>query len=424
MNLHFSKTKLANGLRIITAPMHDTHAVAVLILVKVGSRYETDEQAGLSHFLEHMFFKGTKRRPSYLDVSKELDGLGANFNAFTSEELTGFFVQTAADHFHDALDILADMLLEGTLPETEVAKERGVITEELNMYLDMPQSHVADLAKKLQFGKNPLGRPVIGTRSTIQATTRPQLLDYKHNFYQPSAMVVAVAGAGDQGSWVKKIASYFGSLKDNPRRQYQHFAQYQKTAQVVLGSRKTDQAHFVITLPSLPRNDDRRYALKAATNLLGGMMSSRLFDEIREKRGLAYYVNASVEEYEDTGALYVRAGVPVPKIEQAIEVVVKELKKLTNQKVGKDELARSKENIKGRTYLDLEDSLSVAQFLAEQELLLDKLEQPDELVAKVAAVKDSDILELCSQLIKRQHFNLAIVGPYKNREHFLKIINS
>ncbi len=421
MSLHYSKTQLKNGLRIITAPKHDTNAVAVLILVKVGSRYETEAQAGLSHFLEHMFFKGTRKRPTYLHVSKELDGLGANFNAFTSEEYTGFYVQTSGDHFDQALDVLADMLLNGTLPEAEVLKERDVITEELNMYLDMPQSHVADLAKRTLFGQNPLGRPIIGYRETITATTREELINYKETFYQPPAMLVAVAGSGKPEHWRAMVEGYFGKLPTATSPGYEQFRSGQ-APRTIIGNKKTDQAHFVLGLPSLARSDSRRYTLRVLNNALGGMMSSRLFTEIREKRGLAYYVGSGSDEYEETGAFFIRAGVPTTKVEEAIKIARKELEKITKTKLRSEELSRAKENIKGRTYLELEDSFAVASFLAEQELFLDTIEQPEELIARIEAVTASDIIKLARELISPELLRLAVVGPYEDKTPFEKLL--
>jgi len=422
MPLHFSKTQLKNGLRIITAPKHDTNAVAVLILVKVGSRYETEKQAGLSHFLEHMFFKGTKKRPTYLHVSKELDGLGANFNAFTSEEYTGFYVQTSGDHFDQALDVLADMLLNGTIPEAEVIKERGVITEELNMYLDMPQSHVADLAKRTLFGQNPLGRPIIGYRETIATTTREHLINYKQSFYQPPAMLVAVAGAGKPEHWRGMVEDHFGRLNASSRPGYERFKASQPARNVIVENKKTDQAHFVLSLPSLKRSDPRRFTLRVLNNALGGMMSSRLFTEIREKRGLAYYVGSGSDEFEETGAFFIRAGVPTAKIKEAITVACDELNKIKKTKLQAEELSRAKENIKGRTYLELEDSFAVANFLAEQELFLDTIEQPEAMIAKVEAVTDHDIIELARELVAPELLRLAIVGPYSDETKFKKLL--
>lgn len=424
MKINYAKTELQNGLRILTAPMHETQAVAILILVGVGSRYETEKEAGLSHFLEHMFFKGTKKRPTYLHVSKELDALGSNFNAFTSEEQTGFYVQTSSDHFANAMDVLSDMLLNGTLPEAEVLKERGVITEELNMYLDIPQAHVMELAKRAVFGKNELGRPIIGYKETINATTRAMLADYKHRFYQPGAMVVAIAGAGHQKQWIRAVQDYFGELPNNERPTYHVFEKYQTEPQLTLGSRKTDQAHFVMALPALSHSDENRFTLKVANNILGGMMSSRLFDEIREKRGLAYYVNSGSDEFHETGVFAIRAGVPVGKIEDALAVAGHELEKLATTKVTIEELKRAKENLRGRTYLDLEDSLSVATFLADQELFNGAIEQPEDIIKKVEKVAASDILKVAQTLVSKSLLNLAIVGPYEDEAPFKKILNA
>ncbi|MBI3495497.1 insulinase family protein [Candidatus Berkelbacteria bacterium] len=424
MKINYKKTELANGLRVITAPMHETQAVAMLILVRVGSRYETAEWAGMSHFLEHMFFKGTSKRPTYLHVSKELDGLGANFNAYTGEEQTGFYVQTSANHFAEGFDILADMLLEGTLPEQEVVKERGVINEELNMYLDMPQSHVAEITKTAMFEGNPLGRPIIGTRQTIAATTREQLIQYKHTYYQPGEMVVAIAGSGVEQAWINTVKKSFGKLSNELRPSFEPHAGGQKEPRVTLASKKTDQAHFVIALPGLAKNSKQKPVLQVVNNLFGGMMSSRLFDEVREKRGLAYYVGSGSEEFEETGAFFVRAGVPIAKIDESVSVVVAQMKRLKTERVPAPELKHAKENLRGRFSLELEDSLAVATFLADQELFLKKIDQPQTLIDRIEKVTASDIMALTKQMIDEHKLTLGIVGPFDDKNRFLKILTA
>lgn len=420
--IHFETTTLKNGLRILTAPMHETKATAVLILVGTGSRYESDDVAGVSHFLEHMFFKGTKKRPTYLDVSVELDSLGANYNAFTGQEYTGYYVQASSDHFADSLDMLADMLLNGTLPEREIEKEKGVITEELNMYWDVPQSAVAQAVEKLLFAPNPLGRLIVGTKATIAAMSRQKLLDYRTNNYRPGNIVVAIAGNPNKFSWVKAVKSYFTGLKVAPPPSFKQFVARQGKPQFELIERKTDQAHFVVAWRGIARTDPRRPALKVLNNIFGGMMSSRLFEEIREKRGLAYYVNSGFDDFHDTGSFYARAGVIVSKTEEAIQVTLQTIEAMTKRPVTDQELKRAKENLKGQLYLGLENSFAVAEFLAEQELLWGHIDQPEKVVADIEKVTARDIMEVAKETIRPERLNLAVIGPYEDTTWLNRIL--
>lgn len=422
--IEYHKHTLKNGLRVLTAPMHDTKATAVLIMVGAGSRYEGDDIAGMSHFLEHMFFKGTKKRPSYLDVSKELDSLGAHFNAFTGQEYTGYYVHAAADQFPKSLDILADMLLNGTLPEREIVKEKGVITEELNMYWDMPQSAVAQTIDKLLFDSNPLGRPIVGTKQTISATTRAKLLDYKKRYYKPSNMVIAIAGNPANQNWLQLAERYFGSLEDKKTPTYKPFLSHQIKPNFELIKRKTDQAHFVVAWHGIKRTDPSRPTLKVLNNLMGGMMSSRLFDEIREKRGLAYYVGSGYDDFHDTGSFYARAGVTIDKINDALAATIATIEQLKVSPVSIHELKRAKENLKGQLYLGLENSFAVAEFLADQELLWGYIEQPENIVKAVEKVTAHEITALAKEILRPERLNVAVIGPYKTDTEFKKIIGA
>ena len=329
--INYKLSTLSNGLRVITAPMQNTKAVTLLILVGIGSRYETDKQAGISHFLEHMFFKGTRNRPTYKEISQELDYLGGDFNAYTGEEYTGYYVQAAADKFPKALDILSDMFFNSIFPREEIEKEKGVICEEINMYEDQPQSKVAEEAQKLVFAGSPLARPIIGSKGTVKSVTQKDLINYHQIMYSPDNTIVVVAGASEQFNWQKEIANKFQNWKTKnalPREAHKGLVIPNKNKIKVI-HRKTDQAHFVLAFPTFKITDLRRPQLQVMTNLLGGMMSSRLFEEVREKRGLAYYVGAGTDDHHNAGALFIRAGVMLEKTKEAIKVVQNELKKIT-----------------------------------------------------------------------------------------------
>lgn len=421
--IDYELNKLSNGLRIITAPMGNTQAVTLLILVGIGSRYEDDKQAGISHFLEHMFFKGTNNRPTYKEIATELDYLGGDFNAYTGEEYTGYYVQAAADKFHKALDILTDMFFNSTFPQAEIEREKGVIVEEINMYEDQPQSKVAQEAQKLVFADSPLGRPIIGNKEAVKGITQKDLINYRDAMYSPSNTIVVVAGNMEKFNWQKEITQKFQnwhSPQPPTHEVYPPLAESGATSQAggkpkqKMIYRKTDQAHFVLAFPTFKVADIRRPQLQVMTNLLGGMMSSRLFEEIREKRGLAYYIRAGADEYHDNGALYICAGVMLEKTQEAIKVVAEELQKIAHNKVDAEELKRSQENMKGQIYLGLEDSKSVTQYLANRILYFNNIIQPEEIVARIEAVTIKEIQKLAPKIFQKTKRNLAVIGPFKN----------
>lgn len=420
--LHLQTHTLKNGLRIITAPMHDTNAVSVLFLVGVGSRFEKSDQLGLSHFLEHMVFKGTKKRPSNLHIATELDSVGAQYNAYTSEEYTGFFVRASADHFLLALDVLADMLWQSTFPIAELEREKGVIVEEINMYRDDPMRHVGDLIKSAVFPDHPLGLQITGTKETVTAMTREHFLDYRRKWYTAKNIILTIAGNPLENDWLPAIAKLIDQVSDSPPAAYQPFQPNQLAPRVQLEHRSTDQAHFVLALPKFKRTDQRWPIVKVMTNLLGGMMSSRLFTEVREKRGLAYYVSAGADDFYDTGAIYVRAGVDTQKIDEALKVSLGELARLKTEPVSEKELDKTKENLKGNIYLSLEDSLSVAEFLADQWLLWGSIDQPEQIVEDIMKVTRDDIMKVAKELFVTEKLNLAVVGPYREKDRFKSLL--
>jgi len=422
MQIHFQKKQLPNGLRLITAPLHDTKAVTILMLIGAGSRYEDARTNGVAHFLEHMFFKGTTNRPSTLMISKELDALGADYNAFTGEEYTGFYVRVAAEDFSQAFDIITDMLLNPLFVAEEIEREKGVIVEELNMYEDTPTRAIHDAAKLLVYGDTPLGRNIGGKKETVTAFGRDEFLAFREQFYQPDNMVVAIAGAGTEKDWVASVQDRLGTLSGAANHTFAPAEHAQSAPQVSLVHKATDQAHVLLAFRGFNRLDHRRPALKVLLNILGGTMSSRLFTEVRERRGLAYYVGASDWAFHDTGALIARAGVQVAKIDEAIQVILAEFTRMVETPITDEELDRAKKNLRGGLYLGLEDSMSIADYLGEQELLRKEIAQPEDKMKEIDAVTEADIQNLAEELISATNLNLTVIGPYKNVDQFKRLV--
>ena len=415
------KHTLENGLRVITIPMMDTAAVSVLIMANVGSRYESREINGISHFLEHMVFKGTKNKPSTIEISSTIDALGAEFNAFTSEEYTGYYIKSQAKDFNTSLETLHDMLYNSLFDQKEIDREKGVISAEINMYRDDPKLHVYQLAQSLIYGDTPLGWDVAGKIETIKTFKRENFLDYLKKFYKAKNIVIAVAGK-QIGSWIDEIEKITANKEAGEINNYKKVAISQKQPAVNLEYRKTDQAHFILSFRTFSRYDKRRHAAEVLSNILGGSMSSRLFISVRERKGLAYYVRSSSSLYGDNGDFGINAGVDPNRVDEAISTVREEIEKIQKELVGEKELNKSKENICGRFALSLEESLEVAQYFAAEELLLNNIEDPMEYSRHIRAVTAEDVRDLAKEIFDFNKSNLAIVGPYKDEEKFLKLI--
>ncbi len=425
--LDYQLTYFNNGLKLITAPLENTKAVTVMFLVGVGSRYEERNLNGISHFLEHIFFKGTKKRPTTLDIAKELDAVGASYNAFTGEEYTGFYVRAASEHFDLALDVLTDIIYNSKFDETEIEKEKGVIAEEINLYQDNPQSHVVDLAKGLFYGDSPLGRSIAGKKETIKTFTQKDFLDYRDLHYSPNNMIVAVAGGKNNTDWQKKIHEYFDKIPQKKDNEFEKIVENQKEPKVLVHHKKTDQAHLVLGFRTIPRTSEERWIVKVLNNLLGETMSSRLFTEVREKKGLAYYVSSEMVDFQDCGAVAASAGVDISRVEEAVEVILDEFKKLKNIEIEEEEINRGKENLKGRLYLGLEESFAVADYLVVQELFWEKIDDPDELVEKFNKVTSKEIKDFAQKYFVKENLNLVIIGPFAkhaDKDKFKKILET
>ena len=422
--LNYQLTTLDNGLRVITAPVTSTKAVTALVLFGVGSRYEDKTENGISHFLEHMFFKGTEKRPSTLDISRELDSVGAGYNAYTGEEYTGYFVRVPSEHFTLGFDVLTDMLLNSKFDAEELAKEKGVIIEEINMYNDDPKAKVDLVARELVYPDQPLGRNIAGEKDIIKNMTSEKMVAYKNKFYTPENIVVAIAGGKDSVDWLKAVEEKFGKLPKTQKNEFAKVTEAQTEPAVKIFEKTTDQANFILGFRSIERTDDRRPILKVLTNLMGQMMSSRLFIEVREKRGLCYYINADQYEFQDAGFWAVSAGVDLNRIKEAIKVILAEVEKLKTDLITDEELSRARENLKGHLYLNLEESMAVADFLAEQELLWNKIEDPEVVAGRYEKVTREEIRQMAQEFFIPANLNLAIVGPYKDDEKFKEILKN
>lgn len=418
------RTTLPNGLRVVTIPLHDTQAVAVYVLAKVGSRYETRSINGISHFIEHLMFKGTTKRPTTLDISKLLDGVGASYNAFTSKDCTGYYVKMNHEHTELALDVVSDMLQHSLFDPKEIARERGVIVEEIKMYDENPIMAIEDLFEGAVFGNHhPLGWNIAGPQSVIKNVSRSSIIRYRDQYYHAGNMWVVVAGKlGPNIN--QQILKYFKSVKKKPHTPT--FKPYHRatSAPVVIKQKDLEQVQIGLGMTSYSYTDKRLPALQLLSVILGGNMSSRLFIQVRERRGLAYSVSASPNPYEDSGCFMIHAGLEKGRLEEALKVIVAEMKKMKTTRVSTIELNRAKEFIRGKTILSLEDSDSLASWYGRQSLFHTKVQTPEEMLAKIAKVTAAEVQAVAQHLFKPANMKLAIVGPYKDSRPFAKIIRT
>lgn len=414
MNFDVGYTKLKNGVRVMTIPMPGVESVTALLMCKTGSRNETVSQAGISHVLEHMVFKGTTKYPSPMSIAGAVDGIGAEQNAFTSKEYTGYYITSAAKNLDLTLDIQAEMLTKPLLPQTDLEREREVIVEEINMYEDQPMSKAQEEFENLMYAGSDMGREIIGTKETVRATTSQALRDYMGKWYVGGNMLVVVAGKLNSKSEIlKTLEEKLGGIEAGGVAPYVSRAGY-GSSEARHFKKKTEQAHFVMGVPGLSMEDPRRNALQLGQIVLGGGMSSRLFNEIREKRGLAYYVKAELDSNFDCGYLSVRAGVTLDKLGEAMKVVKEEILKL-GETISEAELVKAKEFILGHLPLSLEGSMEVAQFFGTRGLILDSYRQPEEVVAQVQQVTLRDVKSILSELVTEKLIRSVVVGPADGR---------
>ena len=420
--MKFSKKVLENGLRVITIPMKDNPTATVLVLVEAGSKYETKKVNGISHFLEHMCFKGTAKRPKAIDISKELDALGSQYNAFTAQEYTGYYAKSDAKHFTQIFDIVSDIYLNSTFPEMEMQKEKGVIVEEINMYEDMPNRHVQDLMMELLYGDTPAGWSVSGSKENILNMKRADFVNYKRRHYLPEATVLIVAGAVTEKQVVKEVNKIFGKVSRGKKVGKIKVKEKQNKPAVLIKFKKTDQTHFILGVRTYDLFSRKNATLSVLGGVLGGGMSSRLFQKLREEMGVGYYVRAYNDAYTDHGFFQISAGVDNKRIEEVIRAVLNECDKLKKEKVDEEELNKVKECLIGNMKLSLESSDDIANFYGGQELLKHELKNAEEKADEIRQVTAGQIQALAKKIFKNNKLNLALIGPFKDKTKFLKIL--
>ncbi len=418
----FKKVILKSGLTVITAPQKDTQTTTVLVLAKTGSKYESKDISGISHFLEHMMFKGTSTRKTAKAVIEPLDAIGGINNAFTGDEITGYWAKVDFRYLDFAIDWVSDIYLNSTIPAKEVEKERGAIKEEFNMYLDSPMRYIPEIWKAVLYGDQPAGRDIIGTKKTIATITRKQIFDYMKSQYVASNTIVCVAGKINEEEVVLKIEKAFKNIPKGEAKNKDPVILKQKEPKVLLYKKSTDQAQVALGFTGYGILHKDRIILEVLSNLLGGPMSSRMFTEVREKQGLAYDVRTYNDADTDTGSFVTFSGLDNKKVYQGISSMLKEYEKLTFKKVSEKELQKAKNYLKGKTLISLENSNAKAQFYAIQEALKGKVEKLDDLFKQIDAVTVEDIRRVAKDVFISSRLNLAIIGPFKEEDKFKKIL--
>jgi predicted Zn-dependent peptidase len=418
----YERHTLSNGLRVLTAPLGHAKSVACYIMLAAGSRYENASNRGIAHFAEHMFFKGTERRPTARDLSMEVDTIGGEFNAFTSKEFTGYYIRCAGEQRDTALDVLVDMLRNSKFDADELEREKGVIVEEMNMYVDTPRDYVSSVYEELVFGANPLGWETLGTKDTIKAATRETFLDYLGEWYTPPRIVVGVAGAVGN-DLLPTLEGLLGDMtgEDAGAPAPAAFGPPPEP-QVRLHRKDSDQANVCIGVPSYPLAHPDRYALQLLGTVLGTGMSSRLFLEVRERRGLAYYVYALNSPFTDAGTLFSQAGVDLNRAEEAVEVIATEFRKLADEVVPAQELEKARALAKGRFVLQTESPNGLIMFGLRREVLEGRAAEPEDVLAGLDAVTAEDVQRVAQDVIGSQGMRCAVIGPFDDASVFEKLL--
>ncbi len=416
----FERSTLGNGLRVLTAPMPQAQSVSCFVMLAAGSRYETAETNGIAHFAEHMFFKGTERRPTARDIAGEIDAIGGEFNAFTGKEYTGYYVRCAAATRDVALDVLADMLRNSRFDPEEIEREKGVIVEEMNMYFDTPRDFIGGVYESLLYGDQPLGWDIIGRKETVRGASRESFLDYTGTWYRPNRMVVGVGGQLGDGLQ-ERLEQLLGDLEPGETGAPEP-VRPNGGGRVKVHTKASDQAHVVIGVRSRPLADPDRYVLQLLATVLGGGMSSRLFTEVRERRGLAYYVHGTNHAYTDAGTLYAQAGVDINRIDDAVTTIVEQFRLLAEEPVPADELEKARNFSKGRFVLQLESPHGTIMFGLRREVLEGRATEPAEVLAALDAVTAEDVQRVAREIVD-DGFHLAVIGPFDDAERFEQLLS-
>ncbi|MEK7669025.1 MAG: pitrilysin family protein [Patescibacteria group bacterium] len=420
--MNYKKKVLKNGLRIVVVPMKGSPSVTVMSLIEAGSKYENKQNNGISHFLEHMCFKGTNKRTKAGDIAKEFDSLGAQNNAFTGPEVTGYWGKAHKKHTDKMLDITADMYLNPTFPEKDLETEKGVIVEEINMYEDLPQILVNEVFDKLLYGDQPAGWSVAGTKENVRSFNRNDFINYRKQHYVASATTIVVAGDVDEKDIFKKVEKYFANIPKGKKTAKKKVIEKQTSPAVSVKFKETDQTHLVLGVRAFGLYDKRIPVLNLLSSILGRGMSSRLFQKMRYQLGICYYVKSHIENLTDHGYMAISAGVDSKRVGEAIKGILEELTKIRDEKVPEEELRKVKDLVIGRMYLSLESSDALANFFGGQEIMKEKIKTPKELEEEIEKITTADIAKVAKEVIQNKKLNLAIVGKYNDESRFKNIL--
>ncbi|HRH23120.1 MAG TPA: pitrilysin family protein [Candidatus Magasanikbacteria bacterium] len=409
----FERYQLHNGAEVCLVPIKDAQSTTVLIMYPVGSRYESFKLNGVSHYIEHLFFKGTKKRPTTLKLTSEIDRLGAEYNAFTSKEYTGYYIKAAGNFLETSLDILSDMLFNSLFDAKEMEREKKVIAEEIKMYNDNPLMHIDSVFEQSLYNGSPLAWDIAGTVKHVHEYKREDVLKYRDTYYDASAMKIVIAGAMNAET-KQLVEKYFGipATKKKMKNVYKPvvYGSTKRTDRLVIDHKTTDQVQMMLGFPSFSHTDERLHAQTVMNTILGGSMSSRLFIQIRERRGLAYMVRSGADQFRDTGYTFIRSGLEATNINKALDVIKNEIEKMVEKGVTKKELEDAKTHIRGSFTLSLEDSSMQANYYARHMLFQKDIETPEEILSKIDTVTHDEIRAVAKKLFNWKQARLAIIG--------------
>ncbi len=415
------KITLPNGLRIIHIPAKSP-AVTVMALVETGSNYEEKGENGLSHFLEHMVFKGTLKRPTSMDISKELDGLGAESNAFTSNEMTAYWAKAEKKHFPKLLEIVSDIYLNPTLPKEELEKERGVILQEISMYEDLPQRKVWNVFAELMYGDTPAGRTILGPAKNIKTFKKEDFEVYRAKHYVAGKTIIIVSGDIRESQVLSGVKKYFKDIRTGKKLGKDKVSSVQSEPKIKVFEKDTDQTHMILGFKTKLGAEKERLALGLLVGVLGKGMSSRLFQKLREEMGVCYYVRSEMCDYTDHSYLTISTGVDKNRVEEVVKALVHECKKLKEELVDEKELKKTKDLLIGGMYMRLETSDALAEYYLEQEVLRGKMKNPKDLERDIRSITAKDLLRVANKFLTKNSMNLAIVGAFKDKSRLKKLL--
>ncbi len=420
--MKFKKKILKNGMRIITVPMPESLTATVLVLVEAGSKYEKKEVNGVSHFLEHMCFKGTVKRPLTIDIAGELDSVGAQYNAFTGQEYTGYWAKSSFRKIGKILDIVSDIYINPVFNEKEIEKEKGVIVEEINMYEDMPARDIQDLFDELLYGDQPAGWKILGEKNTVRKFKREDFIKYRNEHYVASATTVIVAGRFEEKKIVSTIENKFKNASTSKKYKKEKVKEDQKQPQILVKYKKTDQTHLVVGFRSYDLFHKENPVLSVLSGVLGGGMSSRLFQKLRSEMGVGYYVRAYNDASTDHGVFQASSGVDNKRVKEVIKAILAEFQRIKSEFVSEDEIKKVKDYLIGNMYLELESSDEIASFYGMQEILKGKEISPQEIAKRIREVTPAQIKKAANKIFVDNNLNMAIIGPFKDDKELLKVL--